>query len=122
MRDDIANCLARFWKDFGYYEVSFDKLLWAIQEHLKYGTIETIELEGEIIAFARFNVATDVATILDCVIHPKYRNKNLMRLMLIKGLKKFPYVEYIEYERGFKDSKIRRYEVMEFLGLKKEKV
>jgi hypothetical protein len=72
----------------------------------------------KIIAVARFNIDGDTAKNLDVIIHPDYRNKNLMRLMLLRGWRRFPYVKYLEYEREFKDKPVRKVEIMKILKLK----
>jgi len=115
---DKAKAIARFWRSYGYYDVPYEQLLWAIEEHFKYRTIETIEVGGEIVAFGRFNVEGINATILDVVVRPDYRHKKLIKLMLLRGWKRFPFVKYIQFERGLKDRKKRRISMKKFLGVK----
>lgn len=110
--------IAQFWKKYGFYDVSYDRLLWAIGEHLKYQTIEIVEVDDEIIAFARWNIDGLNALILDCVVKPEYRNKNLLRLMLLRGWRRFPFVKYLQFERGFKDKRTRRLDMKKFLRIK----
>ena len=110
--------IASFWRSYGYYDVSYDQLLWAIGEHLKYHTIEVIKVRDEIIAFGRFNIDGLNALILDVVIRPDYRNQRLMKLMLLRGWKRFPFVKFIQFERGLKDKRTRRISMTKFLGMK----
>ena len=109
--------IARFWAKFGYYDVPYDQLVWAIGEHLKYQTIEVIRVKDEVVGFSRWNINGSIATILDCVIRPDYRRKNIMKLMLIRGWKRFPEATTIEFERGIKDNKQRRISMIKLLGV-----
>lgn len=61
----------------------------------------------------------DTATDFDVIIHPDYRNKNIMRLMLLRGWRRFPYVKYLEYGRSMKPrSEERRIEIMKMLKVR----
>ena len=118
VRNRAIQQIARFWQKYGYYDVSYDQLLWAIGEHLKYGTIEVIKVKDDIVAFGRFNIDGLNALILDVVIRPDHRRKKLMKLMLLRGWKRFPFVKYIQFERGLKDKRTRRINMTKFLGVK----
>ena len=113
-----AERISQFWAKFGYYDVPYEKLLEAINKHLNYGTIEVIEKEGEILAIARYNIVGDTAIVLDAVVKPEFTFKNLLKLMIINGLKKWK-VEYMEFERGLKERGSRRYMISKFIGVRK---
>ena len=115
VRNRAIQQIARFWQKNGYYDVSYDQLLWAIGEHLKYGTIEVIKVKDDIVAFGRFNIDGLNALILDVVIRPDYRRKKLMKLMLLRGWKRFPFIQTLQFERGLKDKRTRRIYMTKFL-------
>jgi len=94
-----------------------------IVKHINFKTCVIImDLDG-IVGVCRFNISPSgkVARILDLIIHPKYRGTDLMKRMLIKGLRIFPQGEYIEFERAFleNDRGLRTYSIKRFLGIKK---
>jgi len=89
-----------------------------IEQHLKYRTCIVIWDKDEVIAVCRWNVwGISTAHILDLIIHPKYRRKRLITRMLIMGLKMYPQVKFISFERLMKypDREQRVYSIKQFL-------
>lgn len=122
MRDDtLLNKIVWFWRKYGYTDYHVEDLKKTIQQHLDYNTCEVIEKNDIIIAMCRYNIDGNNAVVIDCLVHPEYRNKKLIKLMLIKGLRKFPYVTNIKYQRQvFNDDDWRDYGVRNFLGVHNE--
>ena len=116
--------IAQFFKQYGYYDVSYDQLLWAIGEHLKYGTIEIVRDNNEIIAFCRYNLSNEYCDILDVVIRPDWRRKHLLQAMILNGFKKWNGTKWkslpkIRFKRGLVSEKTKEYDMLKFLkGLK----
>ena len=110
-----------------YTEKDREKIKEIIVKHIYYKTCVIFsDLDG-IVSICRFNMSPSgkVARILDIIIHPKYREKDLMRKMLLKGLRIFPQGEFIEFERSFveNDKGFRSYPIkkfLRFLGRKKQ--
>ena len=113
---------ARWFKRYGYLDVSYEHILQYVKGHLEYGTIEVIrDRNNQIIAMGRYNINGDTAHILDCLVIKHLRFRKLIKLMVLRGLKKFPNVTHIEYERElYKDPKKRRLNVMRFLNIREE--
>jgi len=106
-----------------YTEEDREKIKEIVLKHINYKTcIILMDLDG-IAAICRFNISLSgkVARILDLIIHPKYRGTDLMKRMLLKGLRIFPQGEYIEFERSLleNDKGLRTYSIKKFLGIKK---
>jgi len=82
-----------------------EKIKEYIKLHLDYKTcfVGTDNL-GEITFICRWNISQDgkTADILDLYIREDWRNKDLIRQLLERGLWIFPKVEYITFERGVK--------------------
>jgi len=73
----------------------------------------------EIVGICRFNINGTTCHCLDVVIRPDYRNKHILKLMIIRGLRKFPMTTTLVYERGLRGNKRRSYNIMKFLRLEK---
>ena len=76
---------------------------WLINEHAKFNTMMVIrsQYDGYIVAVSRWNILPtgQDAHIMDIVIHPEWRHKYLMKRMLLKGLRMYPEVRYLIFER-----------------------
>lgn len=79
-----------------------------IKRHLEYGTAEVLfDDEGEVIAVVRWNITGVTAEVCDLIIHPDYRgNDKIMIYFLQRGLKKFPYMKFLMFKRGYDNATI----------------
>ncbi len=111
--------IVKFWRKNGYYDVDIDTLKDIIEKHISYNTFLIEEYNDEIIGICRFNIDDIVCTTLDVVIKPEYRNRNMLRLFILKGLKKFPYIKKIRFKRGLRHTRIKEYDIYKFLGLER---
>ena len=99
-KENITKVAEFFLKESGYktgIEVAKDY----IAKHLAFGTLLAMYDEKEnVCAVCRWNIDTlDTATILDLYVREDYRRKNIIQNFLIAGLKKFPSVTAIKFER-----------------------
>lgn len=73
-----------------------------IQQHIKYGTFDyAVDESNNIIACVRFNVSEDGLTfdIFDFSVDSKWRRKGVGRDLILRGLKRFPSVKYLRFQR-----------------------
>ena len=79
----------------------------AIEKHILFKTCIILykdKSEKEIVAVVRFNISQSgkVAHILDIIIAPEYRHKRVMKILLLKGLRMYPSVTHLVWERESK--------------------
>lgn len=68
--------------------------------HIKFGTLMVIKDNNEIIAICRWNMVTPkAAKILDFIVHPDYKHKNLAKKMLLRAKRLMPNLERISFTR-----------------------
>lgn len=97
---EIADFIIKYGK--GLYEEYERSLIESyIDEHIGFGTLLVIrDKQKRIVSAVRWNWATrDTAKILDLVIRPDYRNKALLRDMLIRCKLAMPQLKYISFHR-----------------------
>lgn len=81
-----------------------EKIKEVIKQHINYKTCIVVhDLDG-VVAVCRWNISNSgkVAHILDLIIKPEHRNKHYINRLLIKGLKIWPSVKFLEWEREIK--------------------
>ena len=85
--------------------------------HLQYKTFFVVYDKEEVAAVCRWNIDGCRAKILDFYIREDWRNKDLIRQLLQKGLWLFPQVMELGFERGMRenDKGIRFYKVSQIL-------
>lgn len=108
-------------KHFGYLDRDTARRL--LDGHLQYKTCMILwdrSPDGieKVVAFCRWNISEDglKAYILELAIDKDFRNNNLMRRMLLHGLKAFPKVEKLRWERAQRDDRKREFTTKEFLN------
>jgi N-acetylglutamate synthase-like GNAT family acetyltransferase len=86
---------------YGLYQgVSRNQIEDYVEKHMNYGTILTARDKGKIIGVCRWNSDDpQVLNVLDLIIHPDYRNKRVLKSMLIQGLLNYPWYKYIKFHR-----------------------
>ena len=68
--------------------------------HIKFGTLIVVRDKGDIIGVCRWNwVSPFHAKILDLIIRPDFRHKQISRNMLLKAKKAWPSLEHISFQR-----------------------
>ena len=71
-----------------------------IEKHMGYGTLFVVKKNSEIVAVTRWNwVDRHTANILDMVIRPDYRKKNVMKSMLVEASLAYPYLKRLKFHR-----------------------
>jgi len=97
--DDIVDFIIKY----GHYNVPREFLEQLVRDHEKYETAMLLFDGDEIIALARWNIPSpDTLEVLDCIIHPKYRGKEVVLKMLRTGLAKHWWITKITWKREFK--------------------
>ena len=79
-----------------------EKIKAYIQRHIEYGTFDyAVDESNNIIACVRFNVSEDGLTfdIFDFSVEEKWRRKGVGRDLILRGLKRFPSVKYLRFQR-----------------------
>ena len=98
-----------------------------ILKHQAFRTGMVIKNKKEqIIAVARWNVSPSkkLAYLLDVIIRPDYRRNGMIKQMIINGLRVWPDVEWLTWERGSRklDRGWRAYEIREILKQRRRNV
>jgi hypothetical protein len=103
------NKIADFITKYAPQYTDREKLKEYILKHFEYRTAFVGEENGEITFVCRWNIEDEgrTATILDLYIREDYRNKNLVKQLLAKGIWLFPMVKYIKFERFVKGRPFR---------------
>lgn len=118
LTDFQVRAIVKFLKESGKTQGN-EGLVEAILKHDEYGTHEIIWKDKEIIAYCKYNVEGDTCVVFDAAVKENFRFKSLLKLMLINGLKKFPYITKLRYERELKKRKdLREFSVIKFLNIK----
>lgn len=70
-----------------------------LNQHNVYGTlIAFFDSDNKPISMVRFNIEDDTAYILDAIVAPEHRKKNLLKLMANIGYIRFPFVKHIKFQ------------------------
>jgi len=74
-----------------------------ILTHIRYGTFDyCLDKSGEVIFVCRWNIHKTTARVFDLIIAPKYRKLRTIKWIMARNLPRFPYVRFLEWERGKK--------------------
>lgn len=73
-------------------------------KHMEFETIVIIWDSGEIVGMCRFNLNNNEAYILDCVVRPDYRFKNILRKMTMVAISRWPSIKNLVFERRLKQN------------------
>jgi hypothetical protein len=112
MTHNVIRDIANFIIEHNKY-IEEEKVRKYVEQHSKYGTIDyAVDRDGNIVAVCRWNVKNNVFEVLDFCIREDFRNGTIGKDFILRGLKKFPNVEYLEYTRGVRgDSRKKRINV-----------
>lgn len=87
-----------------------------IVKHMEYKTIVVLWDGGEIIGVANFDVNNELAHVKDCVVHPTYRNKHVLKQLAITALRHWPHLKIITFNRQ-KSNKLHQINIAHLLKL-----
>jgi len=90
----------------------------AVLEHLKYGTVDyAVEEKGNVIGLCRWNISENgtVARIIDLAVDEKWRRQGVAKNFLVRGLKLWKNIKFVEFERELRGDKRRRRIPVEFI-------
>jgi len=73
-----------------------------IKQHLDYGTITPYYEDGELVGLCNYDITDVTAHIKNCVVHPNYRHRDILKKIIRRGLQTWPFLQYIEFERSYK--------------------
>jgi len=110
--DIITEDIAQFCIDNSkgiYTQSALYDLCKAISMHIEYNTILVMKDSGGIAVMCRWNISEDglTAVIIDFVIRKEYRERKIIKSILLYGLSMFPNVKVLAYDK-YKDGKIVR--------------
>jgi len=97
--DEIVEFIVEY---YGYKSTDWKYLQGLIAQHAAYNTLLVIRSDDDrIAALCRWNIlpTNQDMMILDIVLRPDWREKGLMKRMLLKGLSMYPEVKYLIFER-----------------------
>lgn len=86
-----------------------------IAKHLEFGTITPWYENNELVGLCNFDVTDTTAYIKNCVVHPQFRNKNILKKLTIRALATWPFLTHIEFERSLKGKPRKKIEISKFL-------
>lgn len=76
-----------------------------ILKHMEYKTIVVLWDGNEIIGVANFDVMNESAHVKQCVIHPQYRNKHVLKQLTLTAIKHWPFLRNITFKRELREDK-----------------
>lgn len=95
MIDEITEFILKYGK---FAEEERTKFV--ISKHLEYGTYVLLrDKENKLIAFAGFDINNKIAKVLRTVVRPDFRNKRILKLLVYMSKLKFPFLEFLFFER-----------------------
>lgn len=111
MNEIILDGIADFLIEHNRYQDK-EVLRKYVEDHSSYGTLDYgIDEDGKIVGVVRFNLNEDgeVAEILDFAIREDFRSQGLGKDFILRALKKFPQITYLEFKRGVRgDERVKR--------------
>lgn len=88
-----------------------DELINAISKHIEYKTCFIVHDSDGIVSFSCWNVDGNIAHVLITCIKPKYRVKNFLKYLIASGVKMYPDLKFILWEREVKTDKKFKFSV-----------
>ena len=120
--NDIAKLAIRYHAQ--YKDADKLDLIDRLEQHYAYGTLDWLYRKDEIVAAVIYNIINEgrVANILDMVIKPSENSIKIMKYFIARGWMRFPSLQFIRFERAFKDKKgYRMYRMKRFFNKKENK-
>ena len=117
LNDFYANAILEFICKYAPYLIQRAKKLGGnprqtikkfILKHIEYNTIVVLWDKGDVIGCCNFDVDGEVAHVRDCVVHPNYRNKNVLKQLTMRALTAWPFLKRITFSRDMKNNKTQR--------------
>ena len=99
MLDEIASFVIKNGQGL-YTKLDWNAIKNFAEQHIDFKTIIIVRDEKGILAVCRWNMLTiDTAYILDLVIRRGHKYKQLIKRILLKGIKMYPQAKYLIWER-----------------------
>lgn len=74
-----------------------------IKKHMDYKTIVCVWNKGEIVGVCTFNIDGTVVKVIECIVNPQYRYKNILKKLTAIGLDHYPYIKTLQFQRTQKN-------------------
>lgn len=110
-QDEVDEIIYFVVEHYKYKFADYKRIYQIIVQHAVYDTIMVVRgNDGNIAAVVRWNILPtgQDALVLDVIIHPDYRHQSILHRMLIKGLKMYPEVRYLIFERADKNKPFKK--------------
>ena len=78
------------------------QLMAAINKHIEFDTVTTLEDDLGLIAAMRFNIDTECLHVLDLVIRPDVARNNVIKWITAKTWHRFPFLKFFKFNRALK--------------------
>lgn len=85
-----------------------------VQDFDRVGRLIVVRRNGIVISSCIFDIFDNIADIKEVVIHKDYRNQNLLKLMIIRGLFSYPFIKYIRFRRRKHNNRASFYHYSQF--------
>jgi len=82
-----------------------EELIRAIEKHVEYKTCFITHDRNGIVSFSCWNVEGEVAHVLITCIKPSHRVKSFLKYLILSGVKMYPHLKFIRWEREVKTDK-----------------
>lgn len=92
-----------------------------IESYLKKDCCVCVYAKEEIVAVSVFNIKEETVMVDFLAVKKEFRNKKMIKLVALKTLRQFPFVNKFSFERARKypERGRRVYSIMEMLGVRK---
>ena len=102
-------------KNMPYLKDKKEELIKAIGKHIEYKTCFITQDKNGIVSFSCWNIDNNEAHILITCIKPEYRINSFLKYLISQGIKMYPDVKFILWEREAKKNKKFRFSVNKLL-------
>ncbi len=72
----------------------------AVNKHLEFETINTLEDDEGLIAVMLFNIKGECLHVLELIVRPEMRNLNIIKWMTAKTWPYYPFLKYFKFNRA----------------------
>ena len=112
----MLNEITEFILKYGKFAEE-ERTRFVVSKHLEYDTYVLLrDNENKIVAFAGFDIKNRTAKVLRTVVRPDFRGKRILKLLVYMSKIKFPFLEFLYFERDkYPGKKQRLYNIDKFL-------
>ena len=128
IKDFYADRIVDFVKKHAPYVIGYAKeksknpiqlIKEIIKQHMDYKTIVCVWDKGEIVGVCTFNIDGTTVKVIECVVNPKYRYKNILKKLTAIGYEHWPHVKTLKFQRTQKnDGSWHQIDILKFLKIR----